>query len=138
MRFARSAAHAWVVVATTLLLSSCGGEPTAPKLPPEQYRMRVQSTGGAVGALLLAVDGGSGTPVLLAAAPVTASMSDGASASRVLLVGPLGGADLLEVRAATPGVPPTVTVLEASAGASGGYAAISPGSVTVTWTGVER
>ena len=50
----------------------------------------------------------------------------------------LSDADLLEVRAATPGVPPTVTVLEASAGASGGYAAISPGSVTVTWTGVER
>ncbi|MBK6493839.1 MAG: hypothetical protein IPO52_08815 [Gemmatimonadetes bacterium] len=138
MRFVRSAARAWLATATVLLLSSCGGEPTTPKLPSELYRMRVQSTAGAVGALLVSVEGGSGTPLLLAAAPVTASMSDGTSPSRVLLVGPLGGVDLLEVRATTPGVPPTVTVLEASAGASGGYAAISPGSVTVTWTGVER
>ncbi len=138
MRFVRELLRRSALVAAVILAASCGGEPTVPKLPPELYRMRVQSTGGDVGALLISVDGGSGTPLLLAAAPVTASLSDRGAPPRVLLIGPLTGIDLLEVRATTPGMPPAVTVLEASAGASGGYAPIAPGSVTVTWTGVER
>jgi|CXWL01.1.fsa_nt_gi hypothetical protein len=121
-----------------LLLASCGGAPTATKLPPELYRLRVQSADGAIGALLLSIEGGSGAPVLLAAAPVTGSIAGAASPARVLLVGPLAGIDLIEVRAVTPGVPPTVTVLEASAGAGGAYAPIAVGGVTVSWTGVER
>ncbi len=138
MRVVRKRMRGWRLAAAMLLLASCGGAPTAAKLPPELYRLRVSAAEGAVGALLVAIDGGSGVPVLLAPAPVIGSVSGATAPSRVLLVGPLGGVDLLEVRAATPGVPPTLTVLEASAGATGGYAPIAPGSVVATWTGVER
>jgi hypothetical protein len=126
------------VALALLLLAGCSAPPTAPPLPSERYRLQLQSSEGTLGAVLLTVSGGAEDPILLPESNVLGSVSEGASPARLLLVGAIGGVDLLEVKSTTPGTAPSAVVLEASADATGGYRAITAGSVTMTWVGVAR
>jgi hypothetical protein len=100
--------------------------------------MRASSTEGALGALLVSVSGAREAPVLLPVSGVIGSSTSTMEPARLLLVGPLDGSALLEVRAATPGVAPNAVVIEASSGAAGGYRSIAANTVLVTWVAVER
>jgi hypothetical protein len=127
MRRAALAVLAWLVV-------GCTGETVVPD-PIEVYRLEVVSGGVAPRSLLLSLDGTEGPVAVLAGGTVLNRVSADA-APRVLLIGPLAGTAVLEVRTATPDMPPSATVLDASAGAADGYRRLGASEVELEWVGV--
>lgn len=111
----------------------CSG-PSEPD-PIETYRLEVSSGAVEPRSLLLAIDGIEGDVTVLVGGSALTRVATGAP-QRVLLIGDLTAAAVLEVEAATPDVPPTVTVLDASAGASDGYRRLQASEVQLEWVGV--
>ncbi len=121
--------------AALMLVAGCGSGPSAPA-PTETYRLRLAAAAGEPGSALVSLGGISGAVTVVAGTGVLARVGDGGS-PLVLLVGPLGNRDLLEVTTATPGTPPSVAVVDASLGAGGQFRRLAPTEVTVTWVAVD-
>lgn len=120
--------------AALLLVAGCSG-PSEPD-PIETYRLEVRAGAVEPRSLLLAIDGNAGEVTVLVGGSALSRVATGAP-QRVLLIGDLTGAAVLEVDAATPDVPPTVTVLDASAGSAAGYRRLQAGEVELEWVGVR-
>jgi len=123
------------LVAVTGLLAGCGSDPAAPA-PAVRYRLTLDAAGTELRGALLSIGGASGEVTVLGGNGVLAEVSQGTS-PLVLLIGPLEGGAVLEVAAATPGTPPVVAVVEASAGAAEGYRRVAPSEVVASWEGVR-
>ncbi|MDP1858929.1 MAG: hypothetical protein Q8K82_09670 [Gemmatimonadaceae bacterium] len=96
--------------------------------------MRLISTPSSLGALLLVVKGGGSKSVKLTAGGPRSAVAQlsGTDAYRALLQGPLGAGEIARVLIsdASHGSP-SVSVIDAAAGASGGYAIFSPGAIGI-------
>jgi len=122
------------LVTVTGLLAGCGLDPAAPA-PPTRYRLTLEAADTELRGALLSLGGASGEVTVLGGAAVLAEVSPGTS-PLVLLIGPLEGDAVVEVSATTPGTPPVVAVVEASAGSSEGYRRVPAGEVVASWEGV--
>lgn len=118
-------------------LASCGGgSGPGGTTPSTTYRLRLSADAGEPHSALVSLGGISGQVTVVAGTGVLARVGDGTS-PLVLLVGPLADRELLEVTTATPGTPPSVAIVDASAGATAGYRRLAPGAVSVEWVAVD-
>lgn len=112
----------------------CGGDATGP-CPPEQGVYSVQLTSAPVdlNALLLSIEGGGTKVVTLKSGGPTSQLAQtqGANDFRALVHGGIRLGEIASVTISNDLLgPPRVTVIDAAAGASGGYRQYSSSAVT--------
>jgi len=143
MASSTSSARAWAMGAVVgVVLLGCStpttsvDPPAPPPVYPTSYVMRIASPLQAVGSVLIAIAGFAGEPVVLAGGSVRVRFARAGAEWRGLYIGPVAGLELVQVRPAVPGSPPSFTILDASGGVAEGYRQVPVSQLQITLTPV--
>lgn len=121
--------------ALTLSIAACSGtdEPTQPP-PPSNFAVRISAAPVELGALVVAIQGGGPKRIAIVAGTRSrVAQVAGSDGYRALVFGASLSGDIATI--ALEGIDagiPTAVVIEAAAGATGGYAPIAPAAVRLS------
>jgi len=129
--------YIYLLPLAVLLSTACKDDTTVvePPDPVTAYSVAVESTSGQpLGAVSLALGNTSGNPTIITATGLSTHYATVGGQLRLLAVGTIATSKLFDVSVVTADTPPTVTVLDASAGAAANFARLTPAQVKVTVT----